>query len=264
MQSLQVDGRVERRIVSIDANLISPTLSISLPVNSATPIANLFKSPESQAEIQAAMQWWYQRRSHQSHRQADNIRDRLLQELFSLRRGLELAMLNPANSNQYQRWLEKVEELQRSLLTLSDQLSPPYSEASLPLALQYEVEQWKTQHPQIRFEVHTAHSWQHNSLEHNQLIVEVLGEWLNLNLSTCDQEREIAITLKHQDDCNTLILQANYLSQVVLEVTLESAELKHLRRVFELLMPGKTEVERQGQQAVWYFFWKGESHDLST
>lgn len=209
------------------------------------------------------MQWWNQRRSLQAQRQANLIRDRLVQELFSLRRSLELAVLNPVDSDHYQQWLVQVEELQRSLLDLSHELAPPYLEASLPLALQYEIEQRKVQYPQLRFEIQLEHCWQQNSLEQNQVIIGVLSEWCSVNLPLCDQKAEVAMTLEHHNNCNTLMIQANYSSQERLEAILNSVELQHLRRVFELLVLGKTEVKQQGQQAIWYFFWKREGQGLS-
>lgn len=208
-------------------------------------------------EIQDAMQWWHQRRSLRSDQQAAEIRHHLLQELFSLRRSLELAN---SNADQHQQWLGKVEGLQRSLENLSHQLAPPYLEASLSLALQFAIEQWKVQHPEIQFEMHSTHSQQQDSLEHNRVILEVLNEWLRLNLPVCD----LAIALNHQGNDHTLMLQVNYADAEKLEATLKSVEVQYLSRVFELLISGKTEVKQQGQRAVWYFFWKGESPSLSA
>ncbi|MBF2003244.1 MAG: hypothetical protein IGS38_21290 [Synechococcales cyanobacterium M58_A2018_015] len=87
---------------------------------------------------QQAMQWWESRRVLRLNAEVEVLRDQVLQELFTMRRCLELDSLETGEAADQQRhvWLAQVETLHQSLERLGFQLSPPYVEDSLPLAIQ--------------------------------------------------------------------------------------------------------------------------------
>ncbi|MBF2072279.1 MAG: hypothetical protein IGS50_00730 [Synechococcales cyanobacterium C42_A2020_086] len=87
---------------------------------------------------QQAMQWWESRRVLRLNTEVEVLRDQVLQELFTMRRCLELVSLETGEAADQQRhvWLAQVETLHQSLERLGFQLSPPYVEDSLPLAIQ--------------------------------------------------------------------------------------------------------------------------------
>lgn len=208
--------------------------------------------------VQEAMQWWQAQHTSQLHRQADNIHNVLLQELFSVRRSLELNATNPDCARLHQEWLTKIEGIQRSLEILSYELSPPYLEEALPLAIQYEVEQWKVQYPNLKFGLSLPLTWVLQSNRQNEVIVRTLGELLRLGLPKCDEQKGIALTLERQERMDKLELQICFPSEEALNSVLSLKELGYLKQVFELLAPGEADLRRQGQTAVWYFSWQVE------
>ncbi|MGF1523511.1 MAG: hypothetical protein ACFBSF_14440 [Leptolyngbyaceae cyanobacterium] len=84
-----------------------------------------------------AMREWHRQQSKLLANEADSVRDSSLQQLFVLRRSLELAAIAPYSHTpeQYQTWLQQLELLQASLNRFMDRLIPPFAEESLPLAI---------------------------------------------------------------------------------------------------------------------------------
>ncbi|MEO1297840.1 MAG: hypothetical protein AAFW75_19070 [Cyanobacteria bacterium J06636_16] len=80
---------------------------------------------------------WYQQQSALLAHEADSVRNSSLQQLFALRRSLELAAIAPHDHapEQYQTWIQQLESLQASLNGFMDRLIPPFAEESLPLAI---------------------------------------------------------------------------------------------------------------------------------
>jgi hypothetical protein len=95
-------------------------------------------------KTQRALHWWQNRQAQQSHQAAEEIRNKLLQTSFSLRRNLEVALGNETSDISLDRaWLNTLDGLHNDLKLLSDCLSPPYLEESLPLVIQCRAEVWQ-------------------------------------------------------------------------------------------------------------------------
>lgn len=99
--------------------------------------------------LQTALRWWQSRWSMVAAQQAEGIRDCLLQEVFALRRDLELSLLaaTPPDSNQLQHWIHTLEYLHQRLERLGNQISPPYQTDDLALAIQDLLKYWHKKHP---------------------------------------------------------------------------------------------------------------------
>ena len=101
---------------------------------------------------QSALQWWHQRQCDRQHHSAELIRDGLLQNLFALRRSLELthAQQQPVSAEQ----LHQLESLYGELETISNHLSPAFSRDNVTLAMQHILNRWQSEHPTVTLSSH--------------------------------------------------------------------------------------------------------------
>ncbi|MGB5975740.1 MAG: hypothetical protein WBG38_20610, partial [Nodosilinea sp.] len=77
------------------------------------------------------LRWWHRHQTRWLTGEADTIRNGLLQDLFAIRRQIELVTDDETAG------LATVEQLYDALEQLGNRLSSPYLEESLPLALQH-------------------------------------------------------------------------------------------------------------------------------
>ncbi|MEO0986133.1 MAG: hypothetical protein AAFY20_11355 [Cyanobacteria bacterium J06639_14] len=108
-----------------------------------------------------AVREWYQQQSVLLAHEADSVRDSSLQELFALRRSLELAASNQpeGSSADYQVWIRQLEGLQTSLNRFIDRLLPPFAEESLPLAVAAHLRKFKHPEKEFEFSIESAKDW---------------------------------------------------------------------------------------------------------
>lgn len=109
-----------------------------------------------------AMREWYKQQAAVCARKADVIRDHSLQDLFAIRRGLELAATccGTADTSQYQSWIHQLEALHHSLNTLIDTLIPPYLADSLPLAITTYLRKIKAVQGDFAFSLQQVRDWE--------------------------------------------------------------------------------------------------------
>ena len=107
-----------------------------------------------------ARQWYRQQSALLAH-EAGSVRDSSLQELFALRRSLELAVIAPYSHapDQYQTWLQQLESLQASLNRFMDRLIPPFAEESLPLAIAAHLKTPSQSTQGFQFSIKRAENW---------------------------------------------------------------------------------------------------------
>ncbi|MGG6238584.1 hypothetical protein ACQ4N7_08065 [Nodosilinea sp. AN01ver1] len=109
------------------------------------------------------LRWWYRYQAHWLNREADAIRNGLLQDLFAVRRQLEL-MLGDGG-------VATVEHLYQSLENLGNRLSSPYLHDSLPLAIQQSLLDWPLQ---VLVRAELPGQWPIEPVEHTMLLLSVL------------------------------------------------------------------------------------------
>ena len=115
-----------------------------------------------------AVRNWYQQQSALLAHEADSVRDSSFQELFALRRSLELAAINHSGRHpeQYQTWIHQLESLQASLSGLMDRLVPPFVEESLPLAVAAHLRRLKQHDELFQFTIEHPENWELNDPLH--------------------------------------------------------------------------------------------------
>jgi hypothetical protein len=221
-------------------------------------VLTLFCLLTSYVRVLRALRWWYQRRSVQLYDQAERIRNDLLQQSFSLRRDLELSIANSTCGSEqiYHEYLTRLEKLTRSLEQLGDQFYPPYTEDSLPLAVQFALEQWLAHKPGLTIDMDLPTHWQHHSSEQTQVILLVLHELLNLTLTELQGEADLQVCLKQQSNIATLTLQITCPNPSQRLPQSSFAELEYLSQSFQFLTQGKCHYWRKGSTTAWVFRWR--------
>jgi hypothetical protein len=214
----------------------------------------------AQFEARRALQWWYHRQTAQLFHAAESIRNGMLQQSFTMRRHLELALTNrvetPASIEQT--CLNTIEQLHHALQDLSDDLSPPYVDDSLPLAIQSKLESWKLRDSKCCFTWELPASWRPESYERSQLILMALDELFRLMLVTFAGKGSIAVRLSPLGDQNELTVQFAFPDRWHPPPD-TARELKYLRQAFRFLTAGECFYRRQPLGLTWYFRWRSSN-----
>jgi hypothetical protein len=213
-------------------------------------------------KTQRALRWWQSQQAQQSHQVAESIRNGLLQKSFSLRRNLEVALADAAGDiTVNQAWLNALEDVHNDFKLLSDRLSPPYLEESLPLAIQYRVEEWQCHYPGCAFTLDLPAHWQAEPSDHSSVILTALDELWRLVCSRPVPNRSIHLRLQVESAMAVLRIQI-----LVPEGSdPESADLRYLTRAFAALTGGTCTYQHQQNQLTMHFRWKymGDSEQRS-
>ena len=210
----------------------------------------------SQSEMQRALSWWNQRQSRQLQQKAEEIREGVLQELFSCRRSLELQLLDRPDTSipGLRSCLAKIEELHHSIEQLSYDLSPPYVDESLPLAVQHLLQQWRIRNADLNFKLKLPSSWQQES-DRNPIILAALDELLKLALIENRLEKPVYVNLQTDQNIGKLTVVITYSAPLPLSAAKEK-QLKYLSQCFQLLTGGQCRIKKQGLTMIGYFCWR--------
>lgn len=237
----------------------------------------------SRREAQQALQWWDHQQAIHTRQQAEQIREDLLQELFTMRRSLELAPTG-AILELPEGWLDKFEQLHHSLEQIGYALSPPYVEENLALAIQYLLEQLQLEQPGLTVQMQLDNQpdrSEHNRSEHNRVILMALDQLLRIALPQIAVQPQaqsqaqlqaqlqaqpqvqldqlIQICLNYQ--ANQAELQVSFpdLKAETLKAIRDSPALKYLERAFQLLTSGWCASRQTKRMLTCAFGWELES-----
>jgi hypothetical protein len=205
-------------------------------------------------KTQRALRWWQNQQALQLHQVAEEIRDSLLQQSFSLRRNLEVDLEGVAANSMVmnQSWLNSLEGLHNDFKLLSDFLSPPYLEESLPLALQYRVETWQAHYPSRKFTLNLPDLWPQEMPDRTQVLFTALDEVLRLTASSTLPDETIELCLRTEQSTAELRVQISTPEVLNLEVQ----NLRHLARAVPALVDGSCFYQRDQNRLTMYFRWK--------
>jgi hypothetical protein len=208
-------------------------------------------------ETRRSLQWWFGKQSAQLQHLSNQVQEELFQDIFTIRRSLELSLINPTEISLQarQHWLEKIEKLYDSLEQLSNRLSPPYLEENLALAIQAIAEGWRSHNPHLTLQTHLSTDWKWGSYDHNRVIITTLSELLTMTLSNAPPETELQLFLEATENIGELIVQISYPNTSVLISSLNSEELTWLSRSFCFLTSGWCFQQRHHLIVRWHFRW---------
>ncbi|MFB2839353.1 hypothetical protein [Floridanema evergladense] len=204
-----------------------------------------------------ALQWWSYRQSKHLFYEAENIRNDLLQESCAMRRMLESLLINeegisPKFSQDY---LEKIEKIYHSLSELSDRLAPINCEYSLPLGIQSLAALWCQKHPYLKINLEIPTDWRQESPELNLVILQILNELLQINLTHDLTKISISINLSLGNHLANLIVGISYPDKATLDSHAKCPNLAYLSKTFKVLTSGNCSRCRKNLTDIWYFQW---------
>ena len=149
---------------------------------------------------QQALQWWHQRQLDRQHQSAERIRDGLLQDLFVIRRSLEVTQdqSQSYSGSHLAQVMEQLDSLHGDLEVISNHLSPPFAHDNFNLAVQYLLQQWQEHHPQVVLESSLEMEC-HGPISNDYLALMTLTEWLDLIPPLLSDTARVDINLHTQN-----------------------------------------------------------------
>ena len=207
--------------------------------------------------MQQALQWWYRRQSLQLGCEADKIRNGLLQESLAMRRTLELSLEDSIEISDHlgKNLLDKIEGFHYSLDRLVDRLAPPYSEDSLPLAIQYIIESWRKSSSLVTIDIDLPVEWRYEPPERSRVVLMALNELLRIILSECLTPLSIHVSLELQKNWAELRVKISNIDGSIVISDEGLKDLEYLSESFKFLTTGECYYQRQELAEVWYFRW---------
>lgn len=174
-----------------------------------------------------AVRDWYEQKSMWLAHEANVVRNNSLQELFVIRRNLELVTTQRSGIDleQCQTWLQQLESLQNSLNNFIEHLVPPFLEESLPLATAAYLTRVKSQKENFKFTIESADSWQSIDYLHVSKAVLTFIQALESDMGASDGISAI----------NLSFVQAKYEKQVFIQLgCLSPINDKVRRKIYDL------------------------------
>lgn len=207
-----------------------------------------WRSQRATQQQQQAWHWWNSQQQQQQHLQAEVVRDGLLQEAFALRRQLEQSSHAKDGSATY---IEQVNRFYQSLEKLSNQLSPPFVDDSLPLALQFLLKHYGQSNPSI--ELDPATDWSTDGADSNRTLLSVVAQILPLLVS--DPQSELNVRLWRDGSMNNLQFVRKITNQQSQPALDSSVEVQYLQEIFHSLMSGTLDIQRDDVELTCQLSW---------
>ncbi|MBX2864617.1 MAG: hypothetical protein KTR27_13800 [Leptolyngbyaceae cyanobacterium MAG.088] len=227
-------------------------VGISVVIFMGSAISN-WRSQRTTRQRRKTWHWWHSQQQQQQHTQAEIVRDGLLQEAFALRRHLEKGSHPTQETVPY---LEQFNQFYRSLENLSNELSPPFIDDSLPLALQFVLKNHKQIETSLDLELET--DWSCDGTESNRTLLSIVNELLPLLLPEAQiPELQIPLNVRLQrvGTMNNLQLSRSMLNQQSKLLLLNSTELQYLKEIFHSLMSGTLDINQDDVELICQLSW---------
>ncbi|NEQ50364.1 MAG: hypothetical protein F6K11_09565 [Leptolyngbya sp. SIO3F4] len=200
----------------------------------------------------ALLRWWHKHQAQKLHQVADRIRNGLLQELFAIRRQLEVSCETEDNAAAFgcDLHLANLEHIYHQLEHLSHDLNSPFLD-SLPLALQHISQPW---HQKLSLTTELPSTWSPEPVEHVQLFITFVDSFLS-QLATNTSLNQCGLELIQHTTSKELICYAtgDNLSTRLTE------SLLPLLETFRLLTQGEYNQTVQPQLIRWELRWRTSS-----
>jgi hypothetical protein len=201
----------------------------------------------SYLKMRQAWQWWSQRQFLRSHEEAEIIRDRLLQQSFTIRRGLESA-LTETHDPSVETCLEQFNLFHQSLNALSDRLSPPYLEDDFSLAIAHLLDSWKSEHPNLTIHFEHPSGWNQAAHPSDAFILKNLDELMRIVTADLLTPKVIFVSLSYVR--NRLNLEIRIPDAEDLNIR---SDLKHLSQAARFLGGRQCSFSYQQQTLTWRY-----------
>lgn len=226
-----------------------------------------------QRQVYPSLRWWEAHRLKQLHEQAEQLRNGPLQDLFGLRRHLELLLTTHGlvNDAAGQELLAQLKLASSQLEHGSDRLSSPFDlatdSASLPLALRTILEPTgdssktsgdaSANHPEVQVNLNLPQQWKHEASLGSLLLPTVVEQltqhyWQNRQGTDGEQSMGIDAQLISKQHQAQFCLQ---LRPPLDSMLLTPKDAIQLRQVFQYLSGGRCQFNRSDGAEIWSFTW---------
>lgn len=213
---------------------------------------------------QITLRWFYHKQSNILSAQSELVREQLFQKAFTLRRAIELCSTNnlidgstKASQGPLDQCLEMAESLANTLERVSDELSAPFLEDSLPLALQHLLKHWANEVPDVEVALALPSEWPLGATDKHRLILwcvrECLENWkccLDTNLPAV-----LSLALHQTNGIAKLHLGFTGQGDRMIRCVPIVAEQQHIQQIFRMVMPGHVKLRHNLSGLVWEFSW---------
>ena len=208
--------------------------------------------------LQQALYWLYGRQYIKMRNEGEIIRERILQDLFTFRRNLELSKVSsPGHQQKLENYdLKTFENIHTSLKKLSEYLYPAHVDDSLSLAITCLLESWKLHIPNLYLQLNLPVDWQEESYERNRIILMVLEELLQITLPLLSQSVSIFTSLQQQGHQSQLIVKFNSPEIFKLESDCCLQKFNFIKQIFKILISGKCFYRKENSSQIWHFYWQ--------
>lgn len=192
------------------------------------------------------LRWWHQHQTRWLASEADAIRNGLLQDLFAVRRQLELMAGKDPHA------LATVEHLYAALKNLGDRLSSPYVQESLPLALQHALEGWP---PELALKVRLPNRWPDEPMEYVTLVLSVVEHMKQTLVALPTPPQTCTLELAEGKDYKQLTMQLNLQTLPLAIESGGSADWVYHLSAFEAITGGQAHCTHAGHTMLWRLTW---------
>ena len=194
------------------------------------------------------LSWWHQHQTEWLVHEADAIRNGLLQDLFAMRRKLELLDLDDNAC------LAHMERLYQTLEALGNRLSSPFIHDSLPLAIQHTLSPLQATTP---LRVTLPASWPAEPPELIRLLLSVLDYWLSHLGHMSPPPSLLEVNLAEAVAGKQLILRVEFTDTLPLALLthVEGNDWTYHLSTFEILSRGTVQHRRTANTLEWQLCW---------
>lgn len=192
------------------------------------------------------LRWWHQHQTRWLASEADAVRNALLQDMFAVRRQLELMAGEDIHA------LATVEHLYAALENLGDRLSSPYVQESLPLAVQHALKSWPSE---LTLEVKLPKHWPDEPMEYTTLLLSVLEHLRQSLVALPNLPQACTVDLAEEQGRKCLAVQLNLHGLPLAVEHCKSADWVYHLSTFEAITGGQARCTYAGHVVLWQLTW---------
>lgn len=193
------------------------------------------------------------------NQEADLIRNGVLQDIFAIRRRLELlSQTRPLARDSFDRYLPELKHVYTILENLSNRLESPYLQNSLPLALEHSLKLWSET---MQLEMQLPQTWEPDPIEYSRLLILLIENlWKQLAIAVV-LPHHCTLILQHQAAIKELRVQVSYKELLPSSLSNQIAiSLIPFLKTFQLLTQGQYEQDFQPRSLNWILRWQTLVH----
>lgn len=192
------------------------------------------------------LRWWHQHQAQWLVSEADGVRNGLLQELFGIRRQLELMTGGDHHA------LAAVEHLYGALENLGDRLSSPFVQESLPLAMQHALKRWSDA---LALEVRLPGHWPNEPIEHVTLVLSILEHLRQTLIALPSPPQTCTVELTAESGIKQLTFHLHFPGLPLATEGCRSTDWAYHLLTFEAITGGQARCTHSGCTILWQLIW---------